>query len=88
MEQQQLKRDLKNRHVQLIAIGGTIGTGLFLGAGKTISFAGPSVILAYLIIGISLFFVMRALGELLLEIQNIKLLQILQQTISAQRSPM
>lgn len=66
MEQQHLKRDLKNRHVQLIAIGGTIGTGLFLGSGKAIALAGPSIILAYLIVGIALFFVMRALGELLL----------------------
>lgn len=65
-QQQQLKRDLKNRHVQLIAIGGTIGTGLFLGAGKAIELAGPSIILAYLIVGTALFFVMRALGELLL----------------------
>lgn len=64
--EQQLKRDLKNRHVQLIAIGGTIGTGLFLGSGKAISVAGPSIIFAYLIVGIALFFVMRALGELLL----------------------
>ena len=64
--QQQLKRDLKNRHVQLIAIGGTIGTGLFLGSGKAIALAGPSIILAYLIVGIAIFFVMRALGELLL----------------------
>ena len=66
VEQQELKRDLKNRHVQLIAIGGTIGTGLFLGAGKAIQLAGPSIIFAYLIVGIALFFVMRALGELLL----------------------
>ncbi|OCS82984.1 amino acid permease [Caryophanon tenue] len=65
-EQQELQRDLKNRHVQLIAIGGTIGTGLFLGAGKAIELAGPSIILAYLIVGTALFFVMRALGELLL----------------------
>jgi D-serine/D-alanine/glycine transporter len=64
--QQELKRDLKNRHVQLIAIGGTIGTGLFLGAGKSIELAGPSIIFSYLLIGIALFFVMRALGELLL----------------------
>ncbi|WP_419882532.1 amino acid permease [Peribacillus sp. B-H-3] len=66
MEQQELKRDLKNRHVQLIAIGGTIGTGLFLGSGKAIQLAGPSIVLAYLIVGVALFFVMRALGELLL----------------------
>lgn len=66
MAHQELKRDLKNRHVQLIAIGGTIGTGLFLGSGKAIQLAGPSIIFAYLIVGIAVFFVMRALGELLL----------------------
>lgn len=66
MAQQGLKRDLENRHVQLIAIGGTIGTGLFLGSGRAIQLAGPSIILAYMIVGIALFFVMRALGELLL----------------------
>ncbi|MEF2097726.1 amino acid permease [Bacillus sp. CFBP9009] len=66
MAKQELKRDLKNRHVQLIAIGGTIGTGLFLGSGKAIQLAGPSILFSYLIIGIALFFVMRALGELLL----------------------
>ncbi|SOB94089.1 D-serine/D-alanine/glycine:proton symporter (AAT family) [Ureibacillus xyleni] len=66
MAQQELKRDLKNRHVQLIAIGGTIGTGLFLGSGAAIEKAGPSIIFVYLIIGIAVFFIMRALGELLL----------------------
>lgn len=66
MRQQGLKKDLASRHVQLIAIGGTIGTGLFLGSGKAIQLAGPSIVFAYLIVGIALFFVMRALGELLL----------------------
>ncbi len=61
-----LQRNLHNRHIQLIAIGGAIGTGLFMGSGKTISLAGPSIILVYLIIGFMLFFVMRAMGELLL----------------------
>jgi len=61
-----LSRQLSNRHIQLIAIGGAIGTGLFMGSGKTISLAGPSVIFVYTIIGTMLFFVMRAMGELLL----------------------
>lgn len=65
MEQQELSRGLKNRHVQLIAIGGAIGTGLFLGAGKSIHLAGPSILFAYMITGALLFLVMRALGELL-----------------------
>ncbi len=61
-----LQRKLQNRHLQLIAIGGAIGTGLFMGSGKTISLAGPSIIFIYMIIGLMVFFVMRALGELLL----------------------
>ncbi|WP_027017009.1 D-serine/D-alanine/glycine transporter [Comamonas composti] len=61
-----LQRNLTNRHIQLIAIGGAIGTGLFMGSGKTISLAGPSIIFVYMAIGVMLFFVMRAMGELLL----------------------
>lgn len=68
----QLHRGLSNRHIQLIAIGGTIGTGLFMGAGRTISRAGPSVVLVYAIIGFFLFFVLRAMGELLLSNLNYK----------------
>ncbi|RFS81361.1 amino acid permease [Actinomadura spongiicola] len=49
----------------MLAIGGTIGTGLFLGAGENIAKAGPSLILMYAVAGVALFFVMRALGELL-----------------------
>ena len=66
----QLKRGLKNRHVQLLAIGGAIGTGLFLGSGRAIHLAGPSIIFAYLITGVICFFIMRALGELLLSNLN------------------
>lgn len=66
MQQETLTRGLKNRHVQLMAIGGAIGTGLFLGAGKTIQLTGPSILLAYIITGMVLFLIMRALGELLL----------------------
>ncbi|MDR6433776.1 amino acid permease [Brucella pseudogrignonensis] len=65
-EEPHLARNLTNRHLQLIAIGGAIGTGLFMGSGKTISLAGPSILLVYAIIGFMLFFVMRALGEILL----------------------
>ncbi|WP_431813522.1 amino acid permease [Kocuria sp. cx-455] len=61
-----LSRGLSNRHIQLIAIGGAIGTGLFMGSGRTISLAGPSVVFVYMVIGFFLFFVMRAMGELLL----------------------
>ncbi|MFE4243036.1 amino acid permease [Peribacillus butanolivorans] len=66
MQEQKLSRGLKNRHVQLIAIGGAIGTGLFLGAGKSIHLAGPSILFAYMITGVICFLIMRALGELLL----------------------
>lgn len=61
-----LVRGLNNRHIQFIAIGGAIGTGLFMGAGKTIHLAGPSIILVYCIIGFFMFCMLRALGELLL----------------------
>ncbi len=61
-----LKRELSNRHIQLIAIGGAIGTGLFLGAGQSISLAGPSILLTYIIVGFALFMFMRSMGEMLL----------------------
>lgn len=65
-QEQKLSRSLKSRHITMIAIGGAIGTGLFLGSGSAIQAAGPSIILTYLIVGIISFFMMRALGELLL----------------------
>ncbi|MGW7829964.1 amino acid permease [Staphylococcus xylosus] len=61
-----LNRELSNRHIQLIAIGGAIGTGLFLGAGQSISLTGPSILLTYIIVGFVLFMFMRAMGEMLL----------------------
>lgn len=61
-----LKRGLSNRHIQLIAIGGAIGTGLFLGSGIGIHKAGPAILLVYAVVGVMLFVMMRAMGELLL----------------------
>lgn len=65
-ESRDLARGLKDRHVQLIAIGGAIGVGLFLGSATAISKAGPGLVLAYGLGGLVIFFIMRALGELLL----------------------
>ena len=64
--QEDLHRGLKNRHVQMIAIGGTIGVGLFLGSVTAIQKAGPGLVVSYAIGGLVLFLIMRALGELLL----------------------
>lgn len=61
-----MKRSLTNTHIQLIALGGTIGTGLFLGVGSSIHLAGPSVVLIYGLVGLMLFILMRALGEMIL----------------------
>lgn len=60
------RKDLKSRHVNMIAIGGAIGTGLFLGAGGRMANAGPSLFIAYAVCGAFAFFVVRALGELVL----------------------
>ncbi|WP_426054395.1 amino acid permease [Janthinobacterium sp. PSPC2-1] len=66
-EPQELKRGLKSRHIQLIALGGAIGTGLFLGIAQTIKMAGPSVLLGYGIAGVIAFLIMRQLGEMVVD---------------------
>lgn len=67
LKEQELKRGLTNRHIQLIALGGAIGTGLFLGIGPAAVMAGPAVILGYAIAGVIAFLIMRQLGEMVVE---------------------
>ena len=61
----ELKRSLTGGQMQMIALGGTIGVGLFMGSTSTIQWTGPSVLLAYAFVGILLYLVMRALGEMI-----------------------
>jgi AAT family amino acid transporter len=65
LDNKELSRGLTGRHIQMIALGGTIGVGLFMGSISTIKWTGPSVMLAYGIAGIFIFFIMRAMGEML-----------------------
>jgi lysine-specific permease len=61
----ELKRGLNNRHLQMIAIGGAIGTGLFVASGSTISQAGPGgALAAYALVGLMVFLLMQSLGEM------------------------
>lgn len=60
-----LRRELKARHLTMIAIGGSIGTGLFVASGATISQAGPGgALFSYILIGLMVYFLMTSLGEL------------------------
>jgi L-asparagine permease len=59
-------KSLRPRQLQMIAIGGAIGTGLFLGAGGRLAHAGPGLFLVYAVCGVFVFFILRALGELVL----------------------
>jgi amino acid transporter, AAT family len=61
---EELHRGLEERHIQLIALGGAIGVGLFLGSANAIKTAGPAILLVYILSGIVMFYIMRALGEL------------------------
>ena len=60
-----LRRSMTTGQMEMIAIGGTIGSGLFMGATSTIKWAGPSVLLAYAVVGLILYAMMRALGEMI-----------------------
>ena len=67
-EQKPLRRSMKSRHIMMISIGGTIGTGLFLGAGATIGAAGPlGGMIAYAFGGLVMFLVMLSLSEMAVE---------------------
>lgn len=59
-----LRRGLNTRHIRFLALGSAIGTGLFYGSASAIKQAGPSVLLAYMIAGVAIYIVMRALGEM------------------------
>ena len=59
-------KHLKNRHIQMIGIGGAIGSGLFLGSAGRLNEAGPSLIFSYAICGAVAMIVVRALGEMVL----------------------
>ena len=61
----QLKRSMTAGQMEMISLGGAIGVGLFMGSTSTIKWAGPSVLLAYIFVGLILYIVMRALGEML-----------------------
>lgn len=65
-EQVGYKKSLGRRHVQMIAIGGAIGTGLFLGSASRLESTGPALVLSYALVGLIAYFLMRALGELVL----------------------
>jgi L-asparagine permease len=65
-EQEGYKQSLGRRQVQMIAIGGAIGTGLFLGSASRLHSTGPALVLSYAFVGVIAFFLMRALGELVL----------------------
>ena len=67
MPEHKMQRGLKNRHLQMIALGTAVGTGLFYGSTATIALAGPSVSLSYLVGGIIIFFIVRMLGEMSVE---------------------
>ena len=61
----ELRRSMTAGQMEMISLGGAIGVGLFMGSTSTIKWTGPSVILAYAFVGLILYIVMRALGEMI-----------------------
>lgn len=61
-----LKSSLKTRHIVMLSLGGAIGSGLFLGSGKVIAQAGPSVLLSYVLAGLTLYVVMYGVGKMVI----------------------
>ncbi len=66
-EKEELRRNLKSRHIEMIAIGGAIGTGLFYGSSWAIKTAGPAITLVYLLAAVAIYCIVRALGEMAVE---------------------
>lgn len=85
-ENHNLKRGLKPRHVQFIALAGMIGTGIFKGSSDTLNMAGPSVIIAYIIGGLLLFIVMAALGEMAAVYPNLNVQHLIHKAFGFQAS--
>lgn len=86
MSKQQLQTGLLPRHVQMMAIGGMIGTGIFKGSSETISLAGPGVVLAYLLGGLLLFVVMSALAEMASVYPSLDIRKLIQKAFGPQVS--
>ncbi|MFJ7827673.1 amino acid permease [Psychrobacillus sp. NPDC096623] len=61
---QQLQRGLEQRHITLMSLGAAIGVGLFLGSATAIKLAGPAILISYIVGGMAIFIIMRALGEM------------------------